>query len=237
MRAGSSTSKPARPSDLVLRFFSLGGPFGGEHPGVKHEVVARVEVEFDVAVGGVVVEDGDGAVWKFLEAAYLEAAGESNEVDPVDEAIFDDDGGEVAGLHEDVEQQAVAGFDVEEHVVPASGDREGAESFGRNALGEHGVDEFLARGFGEPALVDEEMVYGEDIAIGGHVVGRCFFESELLAEANYVATARGDAAGEPGVERGAVDADAPCERVLGEAAVVEGLDDVAGECHGAKRRV
>ncbi len=79
------------------------------------------------------------------------------------------------------------------------------------------------------------MVYGEDIAIGGGVMGQCFFESELLAEANYVAAARGDPAGEPGVEGGAVDADALGERFLGEAAVVEGLDDVAGECHVAKR--
>ncbi len=55
-------------------------------------------MEFDVAVGGVVVEHGDGAAGQFLEAAYLQTAGEGDEVDPVDEAIFGEGGGEVWGL-------------------------------------------------------------------------------------------------------------------------------------------
>ena len=132
-------------------------------------------MEFDVAVGGVVVEHGDGAAGQFLEAAYLQAAGEGDKVDPVDEAIFGEGGGEVLGFHEDVEQQAVAGFGIEKHVVPAGGYGEGAESFGRDALGEGGVDDLLAWSFGEPALVDAEVVNGEDIAIGGGVLGQCFF--------------------------------------------------------------
>ena len=186
---------------------------------------------------GVVVEHGDNAAGQFLEAAQLEAAGEGDEVDPVDEPVFGERGGEVLGGREDVEQQAVAGLGIVKHVVPAGGYGEGAESFGRNALGEHGVDDLLARGFGEVALVDAEVANGEDTAIGGHVLGRRFFESERLAEANDVATARGDPVGEPGVESGAVDTNALGELLLGEAAAVEGLDDVVGERHVAKRCV
>lgn len=37
-------------------------------------------MEFGVAVGGVVVENGDGVAGQFLEAAYLEATGEGDEV-------------------------------------------------------------------------------------------------------------------------------------------------------------